>query len=332
MTEQATCLRTLGENARNLRLKGDFEAYLVAATTMLNTLESFDILPCPADRIEVLSGGRVNYITGKATLDGHQVFIKICPPGIEDAFYRAALEGQIRINGSHFLVPACYAMNDDHGVSVFALQYFGTMSNIESATEDSIRVKGLGEFSHLNRKAERIQNNLPAHRLIIRESSVARMKSSLKLEDNSPEIETHKTIIKNWKPIEQRLRASRFSLCVRDSSRDNVVVADNKAILCDTGAVHYAPIGFDLWSFAAKSDNVCSSAIDYASIFQASMRDTDQAVDVDDLQFVTCAAACIMCLDTFVGNSYYGNHSMVAKLHKVALSLIDSEVGTVKFL
>jgi hypothetical protein len=318
-------MRELAEQARAHRVRRNVAGYKSAATELLRQLEKVNALPCGAQQVTLYSKGNVNYLTGRFTSDGVTYFLKVCPPGIETLYYLEAHQGNIITEGNSFVTPKCYGLRHSNDIAIIALQHLHGFRVGETQADQITRARGLGEFAYLNAFAPCLKL-LPVHRLCIRRTSIDRMRDILHLQEDSPEITAQADIISRWPVVEQRLRTVKKSLCVRDSSEDNVVLYETVTAIIDPGAVHYAPIGFDIWGLIATSDSPLRAARALSVAFLTDAERHRLKVYPNDLEFVALAAACIMCLDVFVGNSFYGNLSMVRRFQSIASDLINASL------
>ncbi len=319
-------LESLGKQAKERRLSQDRDGYEHAASRYLKALAEIGSLPVDLDSVELMYGGRVNYLSAAAVDDnGRKVFLKITPGKQEAAFYRGVLSGNILSKGELFFVPDCYEVIEVAGTFIFVLQHVDDINDQAGEQEDEIRIAGLAEFSASNLipKNSKGVTGLPRHRLYLRENSIERMQAALGLEGKGPEVLAQRELIERWACVHERLQSFQKALCVRDAGRGNVAVSGGMALFCDCGAMQYGPMGFDLWCYVITQPDVNSAAERMAATYTGALGLEVSAPSIGDVVFVAKAAGCIMALDVFVGNSMYGNRSMIEKMQLIAQQLIE---------
>jgi len=315
-------LRRLGEEVRQYRLAKDIASYQGRAKELLDELEKLDLLPCKAKEISILTGGRVNYCSGSYGGDYGRCFLKVSPGTTEAKFYRHSMAGRIRAQGAYFSTPDCKFIANANEFSVLAFEWVDNWSEEKSQRLDQIRIAGLAEYHYANRvfgESHRL-SGIPYHRLSVRESSLSILEA--RSVDN-PILEDQRLVVRDWRLIEEVMKGLPITLNVRDSGRSNVVVDRGRVILIDNGATHYAPIGFDLWSYVIGYNDIWSGADEVLSSYLDAVPMHREYLSYKAIKSSCVGAACIMGLDAFLKHGKYINDKKVHNLQKAAFRLFE---------
>jgi hypothetical protein len=309
------------EQAKKARLARQKDAYKDHARLCLDELRAQGFLPDDTQVIKIMSGGRVNYFTAKLCIDEKIIFAKMSAGGLESRVLKHMQLENIVISGSSFSAPKCMKIIEVGPAFLYFFEHFEGLETTPGVEQDEIRLRGLSEFNVRNTAYpdDTRLSGIPKHRNYMRPESVDKL-IRLGLDDDI--ISNQKRILSKWGAVLPLLKKAPLCICIRDSGRKNVCLSDGKAALIDFGATHYAPLGFDMWSYLMKSPNMIERALEIADAHYA--RHELKGVSAESIAISGTSAAGIMGLDTFLGISNYASAKRIGELQKMILDLLES--------
>lgn len=311
-----------GTVARDFRLRKHLAGYRKEASDLLIDLQNANLLPCRAEEVTLLAEGRVNYCSGYFGDGDKKRFLKVAPGDLERRYYEHAIANRIRCRGDHFVVPQCKYIRSAHGLNIFAFEWMDELDAQRDNSLDICRTRGLGEYNAVNLVSsdKKKLTGVPTHPGFIRDTTV-QVLADLGFETNI--LEAQEEIISRWPAVGAVLAKGPLALSVRDSSRANVLVQRDKAVMIDNGAAHYAPMGFDLWSYLDTNEDMIKTAEKLSTVYMDSAPFRDLGLASEFVAISSVAASCIIGLDRFVRNKAYHKPKRIIALQFAALKLIE---------
>lgn len=307
------------ESIKKLRLQGMNGEYSGQAALIFSDMQRQGFVPAEFSQFEILSDGRVNFFTARMWSNQREVFVKFSQGNLEALFHKYGIENKLVTNGMFFISPRCRQIVQIDSCFLYFFDYLAELDGTQSAAMDDIRLRGLAEFNMLNlctTEKDRL-TGIPKHRFKIRPESIR----TLQIRGASAEIISQQfKILSKWDCVSLALEKFRLCLCVRDSGRENVTVRNGQAAIIDFGAAHYAPIGFDIWSYIFDAPDVIAQSSSLADTYY---RPASKGISTEAVALAGAAAACILVLDVFLSSRSFISERRILELQKTAMDLTE---------